>query len=426
MGDVSPLYLEKGNTTDLKQEWYTQHMRILIVHNFYKNPGGEDVVFEAETELLINNGHEVEQFIANNKDIEQMPRAKLAMNMIWSKDTNRDIQQKIIEFQPDIVHFHNTFMMISPSVYYICRKMGVPVVQTLHNYRLICPNATFYRDNQVCTLCLGKAFASPGVRHGCYRDSHTQSAGVAAMLSFHRMRQTWNQQVDTYISLTNFAKAKFIEAGFPEEKIAVKPNFLKDDPEVSQCDGRYMLYMGRLTPEKGLRLLLQAWKELAEANMNIPLKIIGKGPLDEELQQFVEDNGLYNVEILGHKHRNEALQILKGATALVFPSQWYETFGLVNIEAYATGKPVIAAGFGTMLEVIENGKTGLHFAPNDPQDLADKVRCLWEEPALTHQLGEQARKIYEQKYTPKANYARLIEIYEETKSRFNSYHAAHT
>ena len=299
-------------------------MRVLIVHNYYQQAGGEDVVFEAETNMLREHGHAVYHMTAHNDAIQRKNPLAVAANAVWSRAAKRQLAHILQDVSPEIVHFHNTFMSISPSAYYACREAGVPVIQTLHNYRLLCPAATLYRDEGVCTDCIGRSLPWPGIMHGCYRDSRLQSAGVTAMLSVHHLLQTWDKQIDTYISLTEFGREQFIEGGLQADKIVVKPNTLPFDPGFSSADDRYMLFVGRLAPEKGLRVLLHAWRHLPD----IPLKIIGDGPLWEELQSFIADHDLQHVELLGSMSHAAVIEHLHNATALLFPSQWYEPFGL--------------------------------------------------------------------------------------------------
>jgi len=385
-------------------------MKILLVHNYYRQPGGEDVMFAAEATMLREHGHDVHQFEAYNADLEEKSTAQVAITTLWSHGYANKLREALVEIQPDIVHFHNTFMAISPAAYYACQDLSIPVVQTLHNYRLVCPAATFFRDEAICTDCSGKWLPYPGIVHSCYNDSRFQTMGVSAMLTLHRALQTWSRKVDTYITLSEFGRQLFVDGGLPAHKVVVKSNFLSHPPEFSTSDERFMLFMGRLTVEKGLRVLVEAWRNLP----NIPLKIAGDGPLYDELAAYLERNQMTHVELLGHQPRAQALRLLQKATALVFPSQWYETFGLVVIEAYACGKPVIAAKLGTVLETVRDGETGLHFEATNRQDLADKAQQLWIQPGLAQRLGRQARSVFETHYTSDANYRKLVAIYQQT------------
>lgn len=390
-------------------------MKILLVHNQYKQKGGEDVVFEAEKGLLERYGHEVIEYVEHNDRIDAMGKLSMAVNTIWSRQSKRAIADVLAKEKPDVAHFHNTFMVISPSAYYACRSAGVPVVQTLHNYRLLCPNAIFFRDNQVCEDCLGKIFPFPGVRHGCYRDDKAASGVVATMLATHRLIGTWNRVIDRYIMLTDFAREKFISAGFPAEKLVVKPNFLKDDPGCGESPGDYMVFFGRLTHEKGVMTMLKAWTQVDSA---IPLKIIGDGDLMDEMKQFVAEHNLTNVEIMGRRPREETINIVKDAAAFVFASEWYEGLPMTIIEAYATGTPVIASKLGAAATVVVDGETGLHFKAGDPGDLAAKVTQFWAE--RTPKMGQTARHYYETRYTAETNYDLLMNIYQSVQQERNA------
>jgi len=292
-------------------------MHILLVHNHYQQPGGEDAVFAAETSLLRQHGHGVIEYTEDNRRINQMNRVAVAAHTIWSRSSRRRLLDILRDTQCDVTHFHNTFLLISPSAYYACRKADVPVVQTLHNYRLPCPAATFYRDGHVCEDCLGKTLAWPGLVHGCYHGSRAHTAVVAAMLAIHRWLKTWQKQVDVYIALTEFSRRKFIEGGLPAEKIVVKPNFLDCDPGTRERNGSYALFVGRLSPEKGVGTLLQAWRCLKE----IPLKIVGDGPLIDKVQAFVQTQKLERVEVQGGCTPGKVSTLMKGARFLVFPSE---------------------------------------------------------------------------------------------------------
>jgi glycosyltransferase involved in cell wall biosynthesis len=383
-------------------------VKILLVHNHYRQPGGEDVVFAEEAELLQQHGHEVSKHTETNQRTNGMSRMALATQTIWSQASRRKLLQKLREFRPQVAHFHNTFPLLSPSVYYACRQARVPVVQTLHNYRLFCPTATFYRNGRVCEDCLGKTPPWLGVWRACYHGSRAQSAVVATMLTLHRWRKTWLDQVDLYIALTEFGRAKYIEAGLPEDKIMVKPNFVSPDPGRREGAGEYALFVGRLSLEKGVRNLLRAWQNLR----TVPLKIVGSGPLDGEVRSFIAAHQLDRVSVLGQRDHAEIFSLMKNARLFIFPSEWYEAFGCVVIEAFACGVPVVAARLGAMAEIVDDGRTGLHFAPGDPNDLAEKVAWAWAHPQPLQNMGREARAEFEAKYTAKRNYEMLRNIYQ--------------
>ncbi|MEB3219548.1 MAG: glycosyltransferase family 4 protein [Nostocales cyanobacterium 94392] len=383
-------------------------MRILAIHNRYQIRGGEDECYEAEVSLLREMGQQVEVYEANNDRVAKLSKLRLATDTVWSGETYQTIEHQLQKQRPDVVHVHNFFPLISPSVYYAVKRAGIPVVQTLHNYRLLCPNALFFRDGKVCEDCLGQIIPYPGVMHGCYRENKVASAGVATMLGVHRTMNTWAKMVDLYITLTEFARQKFIAGGIPAEKIVVKPNFVRPEPEVGNGSGGYALFVGRLSVEKGLDTLLNAWEHL---DHQIPLKIVGDGPLADQVVAATKRLPL--VEWLGRKPMAQVHELMGEAKFLVFPSKWYETFGRVAIEAFAKGTPVIAANIGAIAELVDSGRTGLHFRPGDALDLADKVKWILVNPEKLAQMRKQARLEFEAKYTADRNYQQLMEIYQK-------------
>lgn len=389
-------------------------MRILLVHNKYKQPGGEDVVFEQERQLLAVAGHHVLTYCRSNQEIGELSignRLLLPARMIWATDTRRDFERLLSRERPDLVHVHNTFMMISPCIYSVCAKYGVPVVQTLHNFRLLCPAGTFFRDGRPCESCVHHGLHQ-SIVHSCYRNSRAETTAVALMLAVHRWRHTWTRGIDRFIALNAFCRSKFIEGGIPEEKIAVKPNFLYEDPGVeARSGGEYAVFIGRLSPEKRVVTLLEAWKRLESP---IPLLIIGGGAELEYLQTYAKEAGLSNVRFLGHLPRPEVFTALRSASFLLFTSEWYESFGMTIIEAFACGVPVICSRLGAMREMVADGTTGLHFTPGDGGDLAAKAEWAWTHPGEMTVLAQNARHEFEALYTAKTNYQRLMQIYEGT------------
>lgn len=382
-------------------------MRILLTHNHYQQPGGEDVVFAAESALLRRNGHEVITYSEDNSRIHRLNRLSLAATTLWSAKTRCRLLKLLRDARPDVAHFHNIFPLISPSAYSACRETGVPVVQTLHNYRLLCPAATFFRAGRVCEDCLNKTPPWPGALRGCYRKSRSQTALVGAMLTLHRWLKSWSDNVDVYVALTEFARRKFIQGGLPGAKIVVKPNFVSPDPGERNGGGEYALFVGRLSEEKGVRTLIRAWRSLRD----VPLRIAGDGPLRAEVRAFINCEKLDRVELLGAQSYESVIGLIQGARFLIFPSEWYETFGRVAVEAFACGVPVLTTRLGAMAEIVEEGSTGMLFNPGDPVDLAAKVRWAVENPEAMAQIGKSARRTYEEKYTSECNYDLLLNIY---------------
>lgn len=379
-------------------------MRILSVHSCYQIRGGEDECREAEERLLQEMGHSVEVYEEKNERAATVNPMAMALNTVWSVKAYKTVRSRLVEQTHDVLHVQNFFPLISPSVYYAAKAEGVPVVQTLHNYRLLCPNALFFRDGHVCEDCLGKPVPLPSVLHACYRNRRATGA-VATMLTVHRTMRTWSNIVDVYIALTEFARQKFIEGGLPAEKIVVKPNFVHPDLGAGEGRGGYAIFVGRLSPEKGLDTLLAAWDRLR----GVPLKIVGDGPLASQVVKAVKK--LDHVEWLGRRPLEEVYALMGEAKVLIFPSNWYETFGRVAVEAFAKGTPVIAANIGAIAELIDHGRTGLHFRPGDAEDLAAKVEWALAHPGELARMRREVRTEFEAKYTAQENYRRLMEIY---------------
>ena len=387
-------------------------MRILSIHNQYQIRGGEDESRELEERLLREHGHIVDVYEETNHDIQNYSSLHLTLKTIWSQQSYDVVRQQLRQHRYDLIHVQNFFPLISPSVYYAAQAEGVPVVQTLRNYRLVCPNALFFRDGKVCEDCVGKPIPYPGVVHGCYKKNRLASAAVAAMISSHRALKTWLNQVNVFIALTQFAKQKLVAGGLPAEKILVKPNFIYPDPGVGSGQGNFALYVGRLSVEKGLDTLLEAWQTLPQP---FSLKIVGDGPLADLVQQTA--SAVPTIEWLGRKPMAEVHRLMGEASVLIFPSKWYETFGRVAIEAFAKGTPVIASRIGAIAELIDDGKTGLYFEPANAQQLAQKVSWFLNNPANHLAMRQAARQRFLDHYTEETNYQQLISIYEKVQNR---------
>ena len=370
------------------------------------------MVFAAETALLRAHGHTVIQCVEDNRAVQGVDRFAAGLGATWSWTSWARMRRMIEEHRPDVVHLHNTFPLISPSVYYAARAAGIPVVQTLHNYRLLCPSALLYHDGRVCEDCLGRLVPWPGVAHGCYRDSRTVTGVVATMLTVHRLVRTWSRMVDAYIVLTEFARGKLVQGGLPAAKLLVKPHFVDPDPGPGAHEGGFALFVGRLSAEKGVRTLLGAWELLAG---RVPLTVVGDGPLAGEVAAAARR--LPGVEWLGARTGGEVADLMGQAALLVSPSECYETFGRVVIEAYARGTPVVVSDLGAVPELVEPGRTGLLAAPGDPAQLADTVASVWERPGELTTMGLAARRAFEARYTAERNYARLMEIYAAAGAR---------
>ncbi len=390
----------------------TSFPAILFVHNRYQYEGGEDTVLAAESRLLRQRGHRVAFFTVDNTRIPEerslVVAGKLAISTTWSRSARRQLERAILSFAPDIVHVHNTFPLISPAIYSVCQNYDVPVVQTLHNYRLLCLNAYLFRDGHPCQECVGRLIPFPGVRYACYRHSRQQSLAVAAMLTSHRLRGTWHTEVDRFIALSEFARQRFIDGGLPAEKITVKSNFLAEDPGTGDGTGGYVAFVGRLDQTKGVQTLLDAWQLYGAP---FPLRIVGDGPLAQEVAGVADRHPL--ITYLGRVNHRQVLSTLQGATAMAFPSPLYENFPMSILESFACGTPVIASDTGSTAEIVTNEVNGLKFQPENANELAARVGYLANQPELAGRLRREARITFEQQYTAAINYDLLSDIYRE-------------
>lgn len=385
-------------------------MKIIVVHNQYQRPGGEDVVFEQECQLLKVNGHEIVVYCRSNWEVESYPGVKrlaLVRRVIWADDTRRDFGELLRREKPDLVHIHNIWFMISPSIYAACHEAGVPVVQTLHNYRFFCPVGTFFRDGRVCEECVNHGLRR-SVLHACYRDSRPATAAVALTLAVHRLKRTYTTGIECYIALSQFSRNAFVRAGLPAERVFVKPNFVHPDPGMSADCGDYALFIGRLSPEKRVSTILTAWTHLG---CRIPLLIVGGGPEGNQLHEEAALRGLTTISFQGQLPRDQALAFMRRARFLIFSSEWYENFPVTIAESFACGVPVICSRLGAMQEIVDDGRTGLHFTAGDAHDLAEKVDWAWNHAERMRLMGKEARREFESKYTAEKNYPLLMEIY---------------
>ncbi len=382
-------------------------MRVVVVHNTYRGPGGEDIVARMEATLLRTHGHEVKEYWRSNAELHGIGSGlRASVQALWARDTLRAVSGLIRSFRPHVIHVHNTWIMVSPAVYWAAKRYRIPVVQTLHNFRLLCPNAQFLRNGGPCERCKTLPFAWPGVVFACYRGSRSHSLLAAGTVATHRLLGTWQRRINMYVALTHFARWKFIEGGIPPDRVTVKPNFVHPDPGLRKGVGAYALYAGRLSSEKGVLTVLDAWQNLSD----VPLIVAGKGPLLTELKGRA--GGLPYAQFVGWRDRERVVELMKSSRMLIFPSECYEGFPLAIAEAFACGVPVVASRLGAMAEIVHDGETGLHFTPGDSTDLAAKVKWLWTQPGEVRRLGCGARADYEANYTAGRNYHMLMEIYE--------------
>ena len=376
-------------------------MRVLFIHNAYQHSGGEDSVVEAEIALLRSHGHAVETYFRSNDDVGSMSSLALARHTLWSPRTPHDLAELIDRFQPDVIHAHNTFPLISPSLYWAAARAGVPVVQTLHNFRLMCLNAFFLREGRVCEDCLGH-LPWRAVAHKCYRGDGSASAVLAGMLTLHRGLGTYRNKVARYIALNDFSRNKFIEGGLPADRISIKPNFV-DAPRSMEGERGGGLFIGRLSGEKGIVVLLDVLDRMSGSGVDV----VGVGPEEARLRAH---NG---VRLHGWLEHSAVLERMRKASYLVMPSIGYEAFGMVVVEAFASSLPVIASRLGSMAEIVREGETGLLFEPGNAADLTRKMAWAEANPAALREMGANARREYEAKYTPEVNYRQLVTIYSD-------------
>ena len=377
-------------------------MKILVAHNAYQQSGGEDAVVKSEIALLRDHGHEVFEYNRHNDELARIFPVRTAAATLWSRRTSAEIGAICGSKRPEVLHVHNTFPLISPSLYWAAAKADVPVVQTLHNFRLLCPQAMLLREGHVCEICIGRTPLS-GVRHACYRSSRGQTAVLTSMLLLHRAMGTFSHKVARYIALSEFARAKFVEGGLPAPRIVVKPNFV-NLPAPPSGARRGLLYVGRLSHEKGIAVLAAAAKALTQQGS---LTIAGTGPAKDILTDSTA------IDAVGLLNTDQVTAAMCGAVALVVPSICYENFPRTLVEAFACGLPVLASRLGSLAELVDDGVTGLHFEAGNSTDLAIKMQWALAHPERMAEMGHAARLFYERHYTADINYARLLTIYRE-------------
>ncbi len=382
-------------------------LKFLLLHNYYQQAGGEDQVFADETQLLEARGHEVVRYTVHNDRIQGMGKLQIAQRTIWNQEIYRELRSLIRRERPVLMHCANTFPLVSPAAYYAAHAEGAAVVQTLHNYRLLCPNALFLRDGNVCEACQGKLFPWPAIKYRCYRNNRMASATVASMLATHRLAGTWKKKVDHYIALTDFARQKFIEGGFPAERLTVKSNFISPDTGPGRGEGNYAVFVGRLSTEKGVDSLLAAWNQ---TELPWPLKIIGDGPLAEQVRGAAAVNP--QIEWLGKRNFAQVQEIIGEATCLISPSVCYEAaLPRTILEAFCQGTPVVASRVGAVSALVAEGTTGITFEPGNGAALASAVSRFLDHPDRFPSMRDAARREYESRYTEDRNYELLMGVY---------------
>ena len=384
--------------------------KILIVHNFYQVGGGEHTVYENERKLLMQNGHEVVSYTRSNFEINSLKeKIMLPINTIFNIKTYRDIKKVIKENEIDIVHCHNTFPLISPSVYYAAKSIGVPVIQTIHNFRFVCPAGILYRNNEICEECCNKNLYQ-SIKNNCYRNSKLGSLIVALMLTIHRLLGTYKNKVDKYIVLTQFNKNK-LSSVIDKEKMVIKPNFtfIEDNKNYVNKEKDYFVFVGRFTEEKGIRFLLDSWKRID----NEKLIIIGDGPLKNEVEAVSKEHE--NIEYLGFLDKNMVRDKMSKAKALVFTGECYEgAFPLVLIEAMSAGTAILVPNIGNVNDEVRNSNFGFIYNFRDQDDFIRNVQKLSDYECY-NQIGKNAKQHFNSKYTSDNNYKLLVDIYKEVR-----------
>jgi glycosyltransferase involved in cell wall biosynthesis len=368
------------------------------------------VAFELEVGLLKQKGHDVEVLQFDNYQISTAAgRIKAGLQAFYNFSSARKTADAIDRFKPEVIHIHNLFFIASPSVLFVAKKYRIPVIVTVHNYRLVCSNALLIRNNQVCELCINKTFPLAGIRYKCYRNSAVESAFATSVTGIHKLLKTWNNYVSQYVVLTQFAKNKLLASSLnlKEHQLSVVSNFVPDEGPYSLPRERYFLYVGRLAAEKGLPVLIKAFADLQSET----LIIIGDGPQRQVLeeQSFLHSN----IRFLGKKNKTEVMDFLGHCTALVFPSICYEGMPYTILEAFSMGTPVIASNLGAMAEMIKDGYNGFLFEPGDPASLKDSILKFKRLGEQQNVLSRQARLTYEKSYHPQIHYNAMMPIYQK-------------
>lgn len=392
-------------------------MKILAIHNFHRkgSASGDDQVYKNETALLESHGNTVVKYTVSNDEFDNagvIGKVTSALGMLWSFKNYKEVQQKIKEENPDVVHVHTFFPLLSPSILYAVKRCGVNVVATLHDTRFICPCSTSLRGNQLCNEC-GDGHYLRMCKYGCFKNSRLQSLIVAFIFKYHRIRKSFYKQIDRYICLNENQITLLIDIGFDSNKIVKKYNFVPDadvNLMVKKTDcipDRYIVFYGRIGEEKGIRLLMRMWDKISD----IPLVVMGGGPMEEEFKTWADKKD--NVYFLGYTEHNKCLSIVKGGEFVIFPSIWYEGCSMVEIETESLGKALIATDIGFSVEAIEDGVNGYKIPLDDVNGFVQKIKELWTDSEHCKKLGANARADYEEKYMPEDNYQQLMKIYSD-------------
>lgn len=382
-------------------------MRVVLCHNYYREAGGEDRVFEDESDLLTLNGHDVIQFVRRNTEFSGLQTIAVAAGTVWNRSSAAALRDVVIEQRADVVHFHNWLPQISQGAFYAARRAGAAVVRTMHNYRSTCAQGVLFRDGAVCEECVGAAVGLPAIVHGCYRGSRLATVPVVAALATHRALRTDSRAVDATIVLTEFARAKMIAAGLPADRLHVKPNFVVPDPGARPGKGGYFVHIGRLDESKGILTLLDAWRTMKSPPL---LKIAGTGPAQEAVEAAAAASP--SIEFLGRVPAGDVTGIVGNASFSIMPTLNYEGFPKVIVESFAVGTPVIASNLGSVGEIVDDRRTGLLFPAGDAQALAQAVADAARD-SDPDRMRREVRREFVNRYGIDRNYDRLMDIYAE-------------
>ncbi|WP_228016061.1 glycosyltransferase [Synechocystis salina] len=388
-----------------------------MLHNRYQYVGGEDVSTQTEIAILRQFWHQVTYLEEHNDRIKQfssLDKIRLFLSTAWNHQEAKSLGSQLQTLRPDLLHVQNFFPLFSPSVHKAAKSLDIPTIQHLRNFRLGCLNGYLYRNNDICESCIGH---NPwrGVAYRCYRNSLPSSLAVWNMITYSRWRCTWQNDVDAFITPSQFAANKLIEIGIPDDRLYIKPNITADPLPNQQIlpppQRPTFLFIGRLSPEKGAMTLIKAWEKLKQPEWH--LNILGGGPQKPELEGFADNYALSNIRFLGYQSQKKVVEAINNATVIVVPSQWYEIFGRVVIEAFACGRPVIVSNLGALPEIVDEGKTGFIVPATNINAWTELLEWCSENPSILIKMGQKARQVYSQKYTPEINYQQLMSIYHQ-------------
>ena len=390
-------------------------MKIALVHNYYLEPGGEDRAFEDEQRLLVDRGHDVLPIVFHNREFANWSVEERLTRPIWNRASYDRVLKQLRRHRTEIVHIHNTLVVASPSVIHAAKATNAAVVQTVHNFRPLCLNGLLFRNGKVCESCLNWHSSLPGILRGCYRQSRAASAGAASVQAGHTLAGTWKNKIDLYLAPTEFVREKLIQGGFSSDAIAVRPHFVFETnsaspvPYADRTGGRpRVVFVGRLSPEKGIRTLLEGWKLVPHPHAE--LVVIGSGPLSPYVESAAQSDK--RVVAAGHLSPQEVRQYLETAACVVVPSDCYESFGKVVIEGFAVGTPVIVSGHGSLATIVRTGEEGIHFRPGDASDLARQITLLLRDQQMAQRLSEGAKRRFIEQFTAEHIYDATMTLYE--------------